>query len=307
MKKTLAILLSAALLLSCFCMFVSASSKLEVSASKVEGERGDTVVVTLTVDNNPGFAALLINIPTVKGFEVVSCVNGNVMRQMSVGKNILWDSASNSTKTGTLLTITFRISEDAPAGDNYISVRVAECYNDDLNSVPVEMDKIKITVLGEVLPEDTTTETEETTTEIEETTTESEKITTETEEITTESEETTTETEETTTETEETATETEEATTEREEIPTETEESTEIEDSDCSHEETEISSENEEQASTEKAPSGADSNSNDESGCGSSMLGSAVLISVPFVFFAIKRKKNNVLYLCRATAKWRLK
>ena len=162
MKKLFAILLSIALLISCFVMIVSAdSTKLEVSSSSAEGEIGDTVTVTLTVTNNPGFAALLINIPSVKGFEVVSCVNGTVMRQMSVGKNILWDSASDSAKTGTLLTITFRINDNAPKGDNYIIVNAIECYNDDLNMVSVNMEKIKITVLGEEISEETTTETEE--------------------------------------------------------------------------------------------------------------------------------------------------
>ena len=133
---------------------VGAADKLEISTSVAEGGVGDTVDIVFTVDKNPGFAALLINIPTTAGFEVVEVKNGTVMRQITVGKNILWDSTSNSTATGTLLTVTIRITDAAKAGENKINVRMIECFNADFNAVSVTIKPIVINVIGEAVPDD---------------------------------------------------------------------------------------------------------------------------------------------------------
>ena len=133
---------------------VGAADKLEISTSIAEGGVGDTVDIVFTVDKNPGFAALLINIPTTAGFEVVEVKNGTVMRQITVGKNILWDSTSNSTATGTLLTVTIRITDVAKAGENKINVRMIECFNADFNAVSVTIKPIVINVIGEAVPDD---------------------------------------------------------------------------------------------------------------------------------------------------------
>jgi hypothetical protein len=135
-----------------------AEGTLTVSASSTEGRIGDTVEITLTVDSNPGFAALLINVKTGDGFELVSAKNGTVMHNMTTGNNILWDSASDSTSTGTLLTLSIKICENARLGDNYIEVKVLECYNSSLNSVNVAIDSMQIKVVGD----QQTTETEST-------------------------------------------------------------------------------------------------------------------------------------------------
>ena len=148
MKKILAIILSTALILSCFgAIAVSAvSNELTISASDAEGARGDTVTVTLNVENNPGFAALLINISGGDNFEIVSYENGGVMSQITTGKNVIWDDATNSTVTGTLLTVTIRIGNNAPLGDNTVNVRVIECYNNSGEEVVAAAESIKVTV-----------------------------------------------------------------------------------------------------------------------------------------------------------------
>ncbi len=165
MKRLLAIILSALIVIAGVCPAVAASTSdtLTISASKATGERGETVTVTLSVENNPGYAALLLTIPETKGFELVSAVSGSGMGSFTQKKNMLWDSANNITKTGTLVTLTFRIGEDAEAGENTVRVNVIECHNDALNKVKFVSENIVITVLGDPLP---TTETE-TTAEIE--------------------------------------------------------------------------------------------------------------------------------------------
>lgn len=161
--KILSITLTALMLLSALCIGVSAADVMTVSTSSAEGERGETVDVVLTVESNPGFAALLITIPQTEGFEVVEVKNGTVMRQMTSGKNILWDSSSDSTATGTLLTVTFKIGDRAQAGENIINIKVIECFNDAFDDVSVSIAPVKINVLGEpILPVETTAEETET-------------------------------------------------------------------------------------------------------------------------------------------------
>lgn len=138
-------------------MSVGAADTLKISSSSAEGKVGDTVQVTLTVESNPGFAALLINIPATDGIEIVEVKNGSVMGQMTAKINILWDSDSNSTAKGTLLTVTLRITDNARVGEHEIKVRTIECYGVrevgqgkyEYDAVNVSIEPIVITVLGE--------------------------------------------------------------------------------------------------------------------------------------------------------------
>lgn len=157
--KVFAIIISVFTMIALMCpvLAVSADDTLVISTSKAEGKRGDTVEVTLTVDSNPGFAAMLINIPVTSGFEVVEVKNGNVMRSMTPGKNILWDSDSNSTATGTLLTVTLLITDSAEFGETVINVKMIECFNDTFGAVTVSIEPIVINVLGEESEEESTT------------------------------------------------------------------------------------------------------------------------------------------------------
>jgi hypothetical protein len=121
---------------------------LVIKATEVEAEIGDEVKVSLIVENNPGFAALILYIPETQGIEIVEVENGTVMATMTAGRNILWDSASNSTATGTLATITFRITDEAKLGENVISVNAFECYQEFAESVPVNTYPIIINVVA---------------------------------------------------------------------------------------------------------------------------------------------------------------
>ena len=168
--KILAVVIAVfmAIVFMCSIITVGAANALKINTTGAEGERGDTVKVTLNVESNPGFAALLIKIPETDGIEVVEVKNGTVMRQITVGKNILWDSSSNSKATGTLLTVTLRIGENAKSGEHVINVKVFECFNDKFEAVDVNIEPIVIRVIGDDVKEDTTvpvidTENKETT------------------------------------------------------------------------------------------------------------------------------------------------
>lgn len=135
----------------------AANNTLTITAEEVSGERGDTVEVVLKVSENPGFAALRITVSESKDFELISVTNGTVMKTMTSGKNILWDSATNSTATGTLVTLTYKISDTAKLGKNVIKVTLRDCFNASLNMVEVSISNIVINVEGQPEVEDTTT------------------------------------------------------------------------------------------------------------------------------------------------------
>ncbi len=147
-KKILLITVTVLMVFSLLCVGVSASDVMTITVSDAEGERGELVEVVLNVESNPGFAGMRINVPSTDDFEVVDVKNGTIKKDITVGLNILWDSVSDSTATGTLVTITFRIGENAKFGENVIIVKVYECCNAKLEDVTVNIEPIKINVLG---------------------------------------------------------------------------------------------------------------------------------------------------------------
>lgn len=143
-----------------FTTVVGASNDtLVITSEEVSGERGETVEVVLKVTENPGFAAMRIKVSESKDFELISVTNGSVMRDITTGKNILWDSASNSTATGTLVTLTYKISDTAKLGKNEIKVTFIDCFNEDLLAVNVSLTNIVINVESQPEVEETTTAT----------------------------------------------------------------------------------------------------------------------------------------------------
>lgn len=139
-----------------FASDTSDEDYLVIKAVGAEGKVGEEVTVSLVVDNNPGFAALIINIPEKQGLELVNIENGTVMATMTTGRNIVWDSASNSKTTGTLVKLTYRITDAAIIGQNAIQVSAHECYNEALKSVSVAVESIIINVIDD--SEQTTSE-----------------------------------------------------------------------------------------------------------------------------------------------------
>ena len=163
MKNFIKLLIATLVVALTFAMIAPAafaSDALVIASEAVECERGKTVEVALVVENNPGFAALMINVSKVQGIEVVNVENGNVMSQMTSGTNILWDAASDSTVTGTLVVLTFSVSDTVELGEHTIAVNFYECFNDSLQAVSVSIAPIVINVIdGEETDDETVDET----------------------------------------------------------------------------------------------------------------------------------------------------
>lgn len=122
------------------------AGSLVIDIAEVNAKSGDTVSVVLNVTENPGFAALLITVPEIKGLELQEVTNGTIIETMTSGVNILWDAVENSTATGTLVTLTYKVTDSATLGTNTANIIVRACNNVDLQEVSVEIAPIVVNV-----------------------------------------------------------------------------------------------------------------------------------------------------------------
>ena len=164
MKKAnrfLAVLLSWALCLSLLPASVFAAEESEmlvIEAASVSGEAGQTVEVPIVITQNPGVVAFGVQIaydsakleltsePTVGP----AMESGSITRSQYLTSNpytVLFDSSTasaNITATGTLMTMSFRIKENAAMGEIPINVSFAansSPINFDLKDVPCSAEK----------------------------------------------------------------------------------------------------------------------------------------------------------------------
>ena len=124
----------------------ASTGSLVIDVAEVSAKTGETVSVVLNVVENPGIAGLLITVPEIKGLELQEVTNGTIIDTMTAGINILWDDVENSTATGALVTLTYKVTDSAPLGTNTVNVIVRSCNDADLREVSVVVDPIVINV-----------------------------------------------------------------------------------------------------------------------------------------------------------------
>ena len=170
MKKTLSILLICIMLLSMLPMatFAAEANSPSLTIDSVDATPGDTASVNINLKNNPGIVAATINVSFDEGLTLVGAANGSVFpptmqfvppKQLStVGSitgncNFQWngtDIDDADIKDGVILTLNFRISEDAEIGDVY-NVTVSSNENNivDKNLQTVKLDDVqgKVTII----------------------------------------------------------------------------------------------------------------------------------------------------------------
>lgn len=112
---------------------------------------GSTVSVDLLVVNNPGMAGAKITVSYAEELTLLEAVSGETFAALDYTRpgvftspcNFNWDSENAEVdQDGTLLTLTFRVSPDAPANkklDVNISYRYGDIYNRDLDSLKFDM------------------------------------------------------------------------------------------------------------------------------------------------------------------------
>ena len=104
-----------------------------LSVSGKTAKAGDTVSVTISLANNPGIAALAFRVSYPKGaMTLESAVAGGLFGSATLNTStgmFLFDDAADVTENGTLLTLTFKVSDMAALGEYRISVEIISCNN----------------------------------------------------------------------------------------------------------------------------------------------------------------------------------
>ena len=126
-----------------------------LSIASATGIPGETVVVDVSIINNPGIVSANLKVAFDEGLTLVGATNGDVFstltyippKQLSSGGQITsscqfawtgFDIATEDIKDGIILSLYFKISEEAEIGDCYnvtISSESGDVIDKDLNSV----------------------------------------------------------------------------------------------------------------------------------------------------------------------------
>lgn len=124
LKTTLLALVTVAILCGALAFAVVANADLELSASSVDCMPGETVTVTINLDQNPGFYFLQLYLDyDTEALELVSVKNETKL-SLTSGLAHIWSASGvdDYTATGALATLTFTVKEDAPDGAYEIGV-----------------------------------------------------------------------------------------------------------------------------------------------------------------------------------------
>ena len=133
MKRYIAFGLSLLMLLTCIVP-VSASSSSMLIVGNVEGGAGEKVIVPIALDKNSGFVSMSLSVTyDTSALTLISCeytevISGSVHSANYISPYVLtWENdtlTSNITSTGTIVYLTFLVSEDAEAKDYSVIVRI---------------------------------------------------------------------------------------------------------------------------------------------------------------------------------------
>lgn len=149
-QRMLSLLLAVCLLIATAPTALAVGDGGTFQVSDTAGEAGETVTVTVSVENNPGIiaAAMRIDYDSEK-LELVAVQDEKLLtgtatfsqNYMADPYYVSWNdalAAENTKSDGVLVTLTFRIREDCPSGDYEIglSFRPGDVFNKDLQNQP---------------------------------------------------------------------------------------------------------------------------------------------------------------------------
>lgn len=168
MKKILSfalmmMLLATMLLVSSAFAADPAADTLVIELEDQTANADGTVAVPIKITANPGVAFLSIQLsyPTeafssaYEPEKTVSVSNGTIINSMTSGIQYVWNnSGADTTATGTLGTINMTLVRGAMApGAKYdVTVTVTQCFNEDEETVPVQVTQATVTVPGGSTP-----------------------------------------------------------------------------------------------------------------------------------------------------------
>ncbi len=134
MMRTVSILLLCIFMLS-FQVQIFAAGNASITVSSVTGSPGDTVDITFSISNNPGFASAKMTVSyDSSALELTGMSAGIMNGAVNPTEGIInHASATNTTSNGNLFTATFKIKENAAASSYTVGVSVSK-FNDENGS-----------------------------------------------------------------------------------------------------------------------------------------------------------------------------
>ena len=156
MKKILSVLIVLVMLCGLLVVPASAAGNGSLSMGSASGNRGDTVILNVNLNSNPGLVTMTIRVSydtSVLQLTNVSNPGLLVGAQLNTSYGspytISWvDGATttNNTKTGTIATFTFKILNNAKIGDSTVTLQFIDSYDTDYNENSFSAASGKVTV-----------------------------------------------------------------------------------------------------------------------------------------------------------------
>lgn len=157
MKKILAALLAAMMILTMVAVPTFADGEnTTFTASKATAFANNEVVYTIDVANNAGMTGVTITVcydKDVFTYKNESAVAGNIfgsapqVGDVSDGCQFVYADATANTNNGTLITLTFEVSENAATGEYPVELIVRECIDANSKQLPTSVVAGSITVV----------------------------------------------------------------------------------------------------------------------------------------------------------------
>lgn len=150
MKKLVSLCLAALLAVMVLASAAFADGP-AIRLSEEKAEAGDTVTVTVELENNPGIMAFDIVVDyDATRLEKVDYGHSGLGGFWSVGESIVWVAMSEKDYNGQFLQLKFRVLEDAPNGEAYVTIAYDEGDICNYNEEPVSFAVIPggVTVSG---------------------------------------------------------------------------------------------------------------------------------------------------------------
>ena len=140
------------------CSFSASADAPAFSVSDASGKAGDEVSVKVEISGNPGIIAFHLLADYDSGALTLVDAKSGIFPGTSFGSkeklpfSFLWSDAVSGdyTDNGTLAELTFKIKDDAPAGEYTVSLQYdpEDVFNFDMQNVSFETSAGKITVTG---------------------------------------------------------------------------------------------------------------------------------------------------------------
>lgn len=123
----------------------------KLSATTVEANRGESVVIAFSISDNPGVTGLTVSLQyssdvmhlaKAESGEAFTDLYFTASDSLNSGCKFLWDGVEvkdEDIKDGEFLVLTFDISANAPAGQYDVVITVVSAYDSDLNPITLNL------------------------------------------------------------------------------------------------------------------------------------------------------------------------